>query len=123
MNPIKPLGDVERVPTGWTEVTYAKDQKEYLPLPGLRSVTKERTVLTRWRLSWREWFGVVFGRDVWLQQWTFGAPLSPVKLTIGRPEELTDLILTGDDARAAHDRIRAVSSQKAWAPDSHEPVA
>ena len=122
MNPIKPLGDVERVPSGWTEVTYAKDQPEYLPLPGLRSVTKERTVLTRWRLSWREWFGILIGRDLWLQQWTFGAPLSPVKLTIGRPEELTDLVLTVNDAMAARDLILA-ASQKAWAPDTHEPLA
>ena len=60
-------------------VVYAKDQKEYQPLPALKFEDGE--VLTCWELSWKELFRVIFTRKIWVAQLTFNRPLSPQFLT------------------------------------------
>ena len=71
------------------EVTYAKDQPQYLPLPVLLSFTRNR-VTTRWRLTWRERLRVLWTGNVWHQALTFGQALQPVKLSATEPS-LKDL--------------------------------
>ena len=60
-------------------VVYAKDQKEYQPLPSLKFEDGE--VLTCWKLSWKELFRVVFTRRIWVAQLSFNKPLQPQFVT------------------------------------------
>lgn len=60
-------------------VVYAKDQKEYHPLPALKFEDGE--VLTCWKLSWKELFRVVFTRRIWVAQLSFNKPLQPQFVT------------------------------------------
>ena len=66
------------------ETVYAKDQPEYEPLPVFRD--DDGTVLSRWRLTWRERLRVLLTGDVYLFQMTFGQPLQPVMLQVEQPE-------------------------------------
>lgn len=70
------------------EVVFAKDQPEYLPLPALpvNSSDETGTVVTRWKLTWKERFRVLFGGDLYLWMLTFGKPLQPVRPTFNPPE-------------------------------------
>lgn len=96
MNPIDPVSVTETCPSGWEAVTYAKDQPEYLPLTVLRSVTSDRSVVSRWRLTWRERLRVLFGADIWLTCMTFGHPLQPIKLSLDQVDHLQDLMQSVD---------------------------
>ena len=70
------------------EVVYAKDQPEYLPLPALpvNPGDETGTVITRWRLTWRERLRVLFGGDLYLWMLTFNKPLQPVRPTFDLPK-------------------------------------
>ena len=74
MKPISPVVPGMVLP----EVTYAKDQPQYIPLPGYRDA--EGVILTRWQLSWKERLQALFGGCIWLSVMTFNRPLQPVKL-------------------------------------------
>lgn len=80
MKPVSPV-----VP-GHSEVVYAKDQPEYLPLPAHR--TEDGCVTTRWKLTWQERLRVLFMGNIYLQLLTFNTPLQPVMLSTTVPEEL-----------------------------------
>jgi hypothetical protein len=71
---------LERLPV----TTFAVNQPEYLPLPCYRH--EDGTVVTRWQLTWRERFRVMFGGSVWLSVLTFNHPLQPVKLETVPPQ-------------------------------------
>lgn len=60
-------------------VVFAKDQKEYQPLPALKFEDGE--VLTCWKLSWKELLRVVFTRKIWVAQLSFNQPLQPQFIT------------------------------------------
>lgn len=81
------------VPDGWAAITYAKNQPPYIPLPTLQSSGPEGDVISRWRLTWRERFALLFGADLWLNVMTFGNTcrgcqrkngLQPVRLWVAR---------------------------------------
>lgn len=57
-------------------VVFAKDQTEYLPLPCYRD--PQGTVLSCWRLTWRERLRLVLTGRLWFVQMTFGDPLQPI---------------------------------------------
>ncbi len=82
MKPVSPVIPGRNVP----EVIFAKHQPEYLPLPAISD--PEGQVTTRWELTWREWFQILWGGNVWLQVLTFNHPLRPVKL-MTEPPDLT----------------------------------
>ena len=65
------------------EVIYAKDQPEYLPLPAIR--TSDGLVITRWKLTWRERWQVLWGGSLWLELLTFNKPLQPIRLSTVPP--------------------------------------
>lgn len=65
------------------EVTFAKNQPEYLQLPARVSPTGR--VTTKWKLSIGERIKLIFGGSVYLQILTFGDRLQPVKLSVGPP--------------------------------------
>lgn len=107
MKPVSPVFP------GAKEVVYAKDQPQYIPLPAHRS--SDGVVTTRWKLSLREKFHLLFGRPLYLQVMTFNSPLQPVKLTIDTPDvereeterEMSNII-TADFVR------RAEEGSKKW---------
>lgn len=63
-------------------ITFAKDQPQYLPLPAERS--EDGMVTTCWQMSFKERIKVLFTGKVWLQTLTFNNPLQPQKLRAGR---------------------------------------
>lgn len=74
MQPITPVVPGFDLPV----TTYAKDQPEYNPLPCY--LCENGTVVTRWRLTWRERLRILIGGSLWLSILTFHQPLQPVKL-------------------------------------------
>lgn len=63
-------------------VTIAKDQPPYLPLPAF--VNKEETI-SLWKMTWLERIKILFSGRIWLRQLNFGQPLQPQKLCIEEP--------------------------------------
>lgn len=64
-------------------VTFAKDQPEYLPLPAHRS--DDGVVTTCWKLTLLERLKVlVYGR-LWLQQMSFNQALQPQRASVDKP--------------------------------------
>jgi hypothetical protein len=64
-------------------VIYAENQPEYLPLPAHRS--KDGTVTSCWKMSWKERLRVLFTGKVFLQLLTFNKPLQPQWMTVNNP--------------------------------------
>ena len=63
---------------------YAKDQPGYIPLPS--RVDSEGTVVTCWKLTWRERLTVLWRRTFFLTLLTFNHPLQPIRCSIDKPE-------------------------------------
>jgi len=64
-------------------VVYAKDQKEYLPLPAHR--TKKGEVTSCWKLSLWERLQILFTGKLFLSVLTFNHPLQPQLMSIFNP--------------------------------------
>jgi hypothetical protein len=54
---------------------FAKDQPEYLPLPG--HITKEGVVTSCWKLSVKERLQILLHGKIWFHTHTFNHPLQP----------------------------------------------
>jgi hypothetical protein len=63
-------------------VTLAKDQPEYLPLPVYQDGSE---TISCWKLSWRERFKVLFTGRMWYRQMNFRQPLQPQRPEIDCP--------------------------------------
>jgi hypothetical protein len=63
---------------------YAKDQPEYLPLPA--RVDGSGTVVTCWRLTFKERCRILFLGTFFLTLLTFNHPLQPIRLSLDKPE-------------------------------------
>lgn len=63
---------------------FAETQDEYQTLPAFRQ--DDGTVLTRWRLTWKERLTVFLRGDLYLFTLTFNKPLQPISLQVERPE-------------------------------------
>lgn len=61
----------------------AKDQDEYLTLLAFRD--DSGTIVTRWHISWKDRFKILFKGNLWLTILTFNQPLQPVKLETNCP--------------------------------------
>lgn len=79
MKPMSPIIPGVELP----ETVYGAGQSEYEPLPAWKG--EDGTVLTRWRLSWRERLRVLWIGDVYLFSLTFNSPLQPVMLQVETP--------------------------------------
>lgn len=79
MRPIKPPESY-----GGVEVTFAKDQPEYLQMPAR---TDGQTVVTTWELTAVERAAILAGAPLVLQICTFGQPLQPLSLYVQGIEE------------------------------------
>ena len=67
-----------------TNVTWAENQPEYLPLPAHRADDGRTTFC--WRLTWLERFQLLLRGLLWQQVLTFNCPLQPQKLTTEKPD-------------------------------------
>ena len=65
---------------GFPEVIFAENQDEYESLPALQLDDRECTVVSRWKMSWRERLHVLFSGDLYVYVMTFGKPLQPYVL-------------------------------------------
>lgn len=62
---------------------YAKDQKEYQPLPVHR--TEAGIVISCWKLTFKERIRVMFTGVIWYSVFTFNTPLQPQLPTVESP--------------------------------------
>lgn len=70
-----------------SNVVFAENQPEYLPLPAHRDrLDPYGTVTTCWALSWLERLQVLFTGRIYLQQLTFQEALQPQLPSVERPD-------------------------------------
>lgn len=76
-------------PIEFTEqnVVFAKDQPEYLPLPAYRD--EDGTVISCWKLSWKERLKILLTGKLWLSILTFNAQLQPQLPSADNPFKAT----------------------------------
>lgn len=63
-------------------ITLAKDQPEYQPLPAMRLEDGYGSVITCWELTDEEIETIVRSKRLYLKQLTFGSPLQPILPTV-----------------------------------------
>lgn len=66
------------------EVTYAKEQPQYIPLRTLRSRNPECEVLSRWSPTPEQRQAIAEGADIYLELSTFRQPLQPIRLGVSK---------------------------------------
>jgi hypothetical protein len=66
-------------------VTFAKDQPEYLPLPAYRWNDSMGKITCCWKLSFFERLVILFTGNLWHSVLTFNKPLQPQLLEIKKP--------------------------------------
>lgn len=76
---------------GLPEVMLAEEQPEYLTVCVAMVTYTDGTqgIMTRWKLSDEEKAKIAAGEDIYLSLLTFGQPMQPITLEIGRPEWAT----------------------------------
>jgi hypothetical protein len=79
MKPMSPVAYDPETRWGVSEIVFAKDQPEYIPLPALKF--SDGLVVTRWNLSWAERIMLLFGGSVYLGMLTFNNPLQPIRIS------------------------------------------
>ena len=79
MKPVSPVYEDAEELWGVKEVTYAKDQPEYLQLPALKFL--DGLVVSRWKLSFIERLAVLLTGNIFLGVLTFNQDLQPVRLS------------------------------------------
>jgi hypothetical protein len=65
-------------------IIFAKNQKEYLPLPAFVKVDGD--VISCWRLSFKERFKILFTGKLWLCVKTFNTKLQPLLPTVDKKQ-------------------------------------
>lgn len=75
------IGEVK----GFTNVTLAKDQPEYLPLP---VATDGNIFISKWKLSKDELEEVMITREIYIKLLTFGRGFPPIKVETNLEEIL-----------------------------------
>lgn len=67
-------------------ITFAKDQPEYLPLPA--HINKEEGIVTTcWNLSFLERIKILLGGKFYIRVLTFNKPLQPILPLVENPIE------------------------------------
>lgn len=64
-------------------VTFAKDQPEYLPLPAYKD--KAGVVTSCWKLKFVERLKILWHGKLYVQNLTFNKPLQPQRLIVDNP--------------------------------------
>jgi hypothetical protein len=71
-----------------SNVTFAENQPEYLPLPAFINKSDHGEVVTCWNLSFRERLRVLFNGKIWLSMLSFNKPLTPSFLSTKKSDGL-----------------------------------
>ncbi len=73
---------------GWPETMLAEEQEEYLTCCVATITYADGSVgtMSRWRLTDEERAKLVAGADLYLTLYTFGRPMPPINLEVGRPD-------------------------------------
>lgn len=66
-------------------VTWAKDQQPYLPLP---AHSDGRSTISCWSFTWAERLRLLVTGHLWIAQLNFGRPLQPIKPQASSPFEV-----------------------------------
>jgi len=66
------------------EIIYAKDQSEYIPLSVLPGALGSSAV-SRWTPCDEQRKAIAEGADIYLENFHFGQPLSPVRMAVAKP--------------------------------------
>lgn len=82
------------------EVVYAADQPQYIPLRTLVSAGSERKVISRWTLTPEQRAAIAAGADIFLELWTFGGPLHPIRMMVSDDKTQAGEPLNRDWVRA-----------------------
>lgn len=69
-------------------VVYAKDQKEYMPLPAFKNNSAEGEVISCWQLSFKERLKILFTGKLWVSLMSFNKPLTPSLFTVNKSDVL-----------------------------------
>lgn len=67
-------------------VTFAKDQPEYQPLPAFRNDSPQGEVVSCWQLSFKERIKILFTGKLWVSLLTFNQPLTPSFFTVDKKD-------------------------------------
>jgi hypothetical protein len=86
ISPVLPAGEA-------CEVTYARDQPEYTPLPVFRT---DKSVISRWELTGAERRHIAEGGDLFIVMMNFGGPLLPILPIAADPIVALDLMLEAE---------------------------
>jgi hypothetical protein len=73
-----------------SNITFAKDQPEYLPLPAHKD--EQGTVTTCWQLSLKERIRLFFSGRLFLTVLTFNTPLQPQLPSVHNPLNQNQLV-------------------------------
>lgn len=71
-----------------SNVTFAKDQPEYQPLPAFKNDSPQGEVVSCWQLSLRERVRILFTGKLWVSLLTFNKPLTPSFFTTKKEDIL-----------------------------------
>jgi len=75
-----------------SNITFAENQPEYIPLPAFKNKSKSGEVITCWNLSFRERLRILFKGEIWLCLLTFNGPLTPTFITTKKSEVISEVI-------------------------------
>lgn len=70
-------------------VRVAENQEEYLTLPALRFNDDNGTMITCWKLPFKERVKLLFTGIIWMSELTFGSPITPRYFSLDRKEVYT----------------------------------
>jgi len=68
------------------EVLVAEHQEEYMVMPAIFLHDNTGTILTRWRLTWKDRLKILLTGNIWVWMMAFGQRIQPIKLTADKPE-------------------------------------
>lgn len=75
-----------------SNVVFAKDQPEYRPLPGFKSLDSPHgELITCWKLTRGQRLKIVLTGRLWLMAVTFNDPLQPLYLTVNKHDVLVPI--------------------------------
>ncbi len=75
-----------------SNITYAENQPEYLPLPAFKNDSPQGEVVSCWKLSFTERLRILFKGELWLMLMAFNKPLTPSFMTTKKSEVLENVI-------------------------------
>ena len=70
-----------------SNVVFAKDQPEYLPLPACKIEGQEGEVISIWKPTFQERIKILFGKNIAISLWTFNKPLTPMRIFLAEYKE------------------------------------